>query len=80
MHKYLKPQAWICVKLRKCPIEMQSMRYKDCVEYIRSDYFRITGRKGDGMFKMSLKGILDTGFRFLFWFRLAKCSNILVVG
>lgn len=59
---------------------MQSMRYKDCVEYIRSDYFRITGRKGDGMFKMSLKGILDTGFRFLFWFRLAKCSNILVGG
>lgn len=52
------------------------MRYKDCVEYIRSDYFRVTGRNGDGMFRMSLKGILDTGFRFLFWFRLAKCDNI----
>lgn len=56
------------------------MRYKDCVEYIRSDYFRVTGRNGDGMFRMSLKGILDTGFRFLFWFRLAKCDNLLVGG
>lgn len=56
------------------------MSYKDCVEYIRSDYYRITGRKGDSLLRMWSKGILDGGFRFLFWFRLAKCDNKILGG
>ena len=59
---------------------MQLMSYKDCVEYIRSDYYRISGRKGDSLLRMWSKGILDGGFRFLFWFRLAKCKNKILGG
>jgi len=51
------------------------MTYKECKEYIRSDYYRFTGRKDDSMFKMWLKSHLETGFHFLFWWRLAHLDR-----
>lgn len=47
-------------------------------DYIRSDYYRVTGRRGDSLPRMWAAGWLDTGLRFLFWFRLARCTNPLV--
>lgn len=57
---------------------MRLMSYRECVDYIRSDYYRITGRSNDSMLRMWMAGVLDVGFRFLFWWRLSKCSNIFV--
>lgn len=59
---------------------MRLMSYSECVDYIRSDYYRITGRRQDNMLRMWMAGVLDVGFRFLFWWRLSKCSNIFVGG
>lgn len=56
------------------------MSFSQCVDYIRSDYYRITGRRGDSLLRMFFAGILDVGFRFLFWWRLSKCTNPLVGG
>ena len=56
------------------------MRYKECLDYIRSDYYRITGKKDVGLFRMWVTTILDGGFRFLFWFRLSNCDNTLLSG
>lgn len=56
------------------------MRYKECLDYIRSDYYRITGKKDVGLFRMWATTILEEGFRFLFWFRLSNCDNTLLSG
>lgn len=54
---------------------MRTMSYKECVDYSRSDYYRITGRSNDSLVRMWMAGFLDVGFRFLFWWRLSKCNN-----
>ena len=54
------------------------MSYSECVDYIRSDYYRITGRSNASLLRMWRAGILDVGFRSLFWWRLSKCNNKLV--
>ena len=54
------------------------MTYKSCKDYIRSDYYRCHGRRNDGLLRMFTATFLDVGFRFLFWFRLAKCSNVII--
>lgn len=54
---------------------MKQMSYGECLDYIRSDYYRITGRKNDSIFKMWTSTILDGGFRFLFWFRLTRLTS-----
>ena len=54
------------------------MRYALCKDYIRSDYYRIRGRRTDSLIKIFTATFLDIGFRFLFWFRLAKCRNKLI--
>lgn len=59
---------------------MRTMSYKECVDYIRSDYYRITGRSNDSLVRMWMAGFLDVGFRFLFWWRLLKCNNKLWGG
>lgn len=56
------------------------MTYRECLDYIRSDYYRVTGRRNDSLFKMWTHTILDGGFRFLFWFRLAKCNSLIRGG
>ena len=56
------------------------MRYVRCLAYIRSDYYRVTGRAHDSLLRMWLYARLDLGFRYMFWHRLANCSNILVGG
>lgn len=54
------------------------MTIKEAMDYIRSDYYRITGRSNASLLRMWMAGILDVGFRFLFWWRLSKCYNRLV--
>ncbi len=56
------------------------MSFSQCIEYIRSDYYRITGRVNDSLLRMWLYSHLDLGLRYMFWHRLANCSNILVGG
>lgn len=56
------------------------MRYKECLDYIRSDYYRITGKKDVGIFRMWATTILDGGFHFLFWLRLSNCNNVILGG
>lgn len=51
------------------------MTYKKCKGYIRSDYYRVTAVKSNSILKMFITTLYDVGFRFLFWFRLSKCSN-----
>ena len=51
------------------------MTFTQCKDYIRSDYYRITGVISDSLLKMYTASFWDVGFRFLFWFRLAKCNN-----
>lgn len=54
------------------------MTYKEVKNYIRSDYYRITGDKNASICKMAVLTFYDIGFRFLFWFRLAKSNNIFI--
>ena len=56
------------------------MKYTECSDYIRSDYYRIYGRREDSLLRMWRATWLEVGFRFMFWFRLAKCNNILLGG
>lgn len=43
--------------------------YAECVEYIRSDYFRYTGRRAS-LPHMWLYGLRNPAFGFSFWLRL----------
>lgn len=54
------------------------MTYNQCKGYIRSDYFRIKGELTDSIVRLFSATFLDIGFRFLFWFRLAKSDNKLI--
>ena len=60
--------------------QQKDMQYQECLDYIRSDYYRFKERKDAGLIRMWTATFLDVGFRFLFWFRLAKCSNVLLGG
>ena len=53
------------------------MKYTQCLDYIRSDLYRVTGEQLT-FCSLCRCMLLDVGFRFLFWFRLAKCSNLFV--
>lgn len=53
---------------------------KEAKIFIRSDYYRVTGRAHDSLLRMWLYARLDLGLRYMFWHRLANCSNILVGG
>lgn len=52
------------------------MTLKECLDYIHSDYYRITGRRNVSFLKIYTATLLDVGFRFLFWFRLAKWQSV----
>ena len=54
------------------------MKYKECLDYIRSDYYRISEKKDVGIFKMWFTTMLDRGFHFLFWLRLSNCDNVIL--
>ncbi len=54
------------------------MNLKECIEHIRSDYYRIEGRV-DHIAKMWIYTFRDTGFRFMFWFRLSQWASRLNV-
>ena len=56
------------------------MKYKECLDYIRSDYYRIIGKRDVGVFRMWTSTFLDRGFHFLFWLRLLNCNNLLLGG
>ncbi len=54
------------------------MTYRQCKDYIRSDYFRIKGELTNSIVRLFSATFLDISLRFLFWFRLAKCDNKLI--
>ena len=56
------------------------MKYKECLDYIRSDYYRISEKKDVGIFKMWYTTMLDRGFHFLFWLSLSNCDNVILGG
>lgn len=56
------------------------MKYKECLDYIRSDYYRIYEKRNVGLLRMWLTTLLDGGFHFLFWLRLSNCNNVLISG
>lgn len=51
------------------------MELKMCIDYIRSDYYRINGEKNASFLKMAYLTLYDVGFRFMFWFRLSKWKS-----
>lgn len=52
------------------------VRYSDCVELIRSDYYRYCDRKASLM-KMFLKTLVSPPFALTFWLRLAQIKGFL---
>lgn len=50
--------------------------YADCLELIRSDYYRYSGRIGS-FFKMFTKTLSIPPFALIFWLRLAQIRGIL---
>ena len=46
------------------------MGFKKCWTYIRSDFYRITGRSNVTFFRLLREGFFDIGF--MFWFRLQR--------
>lgn len=50
--------------------------YADCVELIRSDYYRYTGKKTSVM-KMFMKTLTSPPFALQFWLRLAHIRGLL---
>lgn len=54
------------------------MTYKQCRDYIRSDYYRCYGRRHESLPKMWVRSFLNPGFHFLFHLRLANCSHFLI--
>lgn len=51
------------------------MNYKQCKEYIRSDYNRVYHKHDASMSKMLFSTIWDVGFQFMFWWRLSHLSG-----
>lgn len=58
----------------------EKMSFGSCLEYVRSDYYRVWGRREDSLPRMWAMTWLDVGFRFMFWFRFSKCKNMLLGG
>jgi len=54
------------------------MKYITCKDYIRSDYYRLTGTETDSIIRLLFYTLMDVGFRFLFWFRFTRCNNVLL--
>ncbi len=53
------------------------MNYYKCKGYIRSDFYRLSGRNDIGIFRISLYTLHDIGFRFMFWWRLSQLDGVL---
>lgn len=45
--------------------------YKDCVELIRSDYYRFSGKK-EKLWRMFLHTFIEPSFAFTFWLRMSS--------
>ena len=56
------------------------MTFSQCVDFIRSDYYRHCRRHDVSLFRIWLYTWLNPGFAFLFWFRLTHCDNLIVSG
>ncbi len=50
--------------------------YKDCIELIRSDYFRVFGRRISSTLKLWLLHFKSPSLGFLFYYRLCKYRGI----
>lgn len=51
------------------------MGLKECWTYVRSDLYRITGKKQMTWMSLLREGFFDIGFRFMFWFRLQRLPS-----
>lgn len=49
--------------------------YKDCAELVKSDYYRIYGKK-DSLFKIWRKTHINRALQILFWVRMASYKGI----
>lgn len=56
------------------------MKFKECLNYIRSDYYRVTGRRNDSLLRMWVYDRLDLGLRYMFWHRLSLLDNVIMGG
>lgn len=56
------------------------MKFKECLNYIRSDYYRVTGRRNDSLLRMWMYDRLDLGLRYMFWHRLSLSDNVIMGG
>ena len=56
------------------------MTFSQCIDFIRSDYYRHMRRHDVSLFRMWLYTWINPGFAFLFWFRLTRCNNPIVSG
>lgn len=56
------------------------MTIKQCIDFIRSDYYRIIADHEASLFKIWLYSWLSDEMNYMFWFRLTKCDNLIVQG
>ncbi len=56
------------------------MTFSQCVDFIRSDYYRYLRRHDVSLFRMWLYTWISPSFAFLFWFRFTKCDNMIAQG
>ena len=56
------------------------MTFSQCIDFIRSDYYRYIRRHDVSLFRMWLYTWINPSFAFLFWFRLTSCNNPIVSG
>jgi len=51
------------------------MTYKECKQYINSDYYRNHGKTTNSILRLWFATLLDVGYRYLFWFRLSAMKG-----
>lgn len=52
------------------------MNYSKCIDYIRSDHYRMSGRKNIGLLRIAFSSLQDIGFRYMFWWRLSQVNGM----
>ncbi len=56
------------------------MTIKQCIDFIRSDYYRLIADHEASLFRIWLYSWLNAGLSYMIWFRLTKCDNLIIRG
>lgn len=56
------------------------MTLKQCIDFIRSDYYRWSRDKDASLLKIWRYSWLNDAMSYLIWFRLSKCDNPIIRG